>query len=162
MQHPKISWKPVLFVFIISAVMACDKSRVFEENKSIPQNSWDYTVPLSFTVDINDTIAPQNMYINVRNDGTYRFSNLFLFVNTLLPQGQHLRDTVEITLASPDGQWLGKGLGDIYANRYMFRSNFRFPQKGIYHFELIQAMRVNPLLGIMDAGIRIENAESEK
>jgi gliding motility-associated lipoprotein GldH len=98
------------------------------------------------------------MYLNVRNAGYYRFSNLFLFVNTILPQGQTLRDTVEITLSAPDGKWLGNGLGDIYDNRYLFRENFKFPQAGSYRFELIQAMRVNPLQGIMDAGIRIEKA----
>lgn len=157
MQLPKNSWKFLLIIFLAAGMLvSCDKNRVFEQNKSISQYSWDYNVPLTFTVDITDTVSTNNMYINIRNDGTYRFSNLFLFVNTVLPQGQHLRDTVEITLASPDGQWLGKGLGDIYANRYLFRENFRFPQKGTYRFELIQAMRVNPLLGIMDAGIRIE------
>lgn len=159
MQLQKNNWKAVLILLAAVVLTACDKNRVYEQNTNISQYSWDYKIPLTFSVEITDTISPNNMYINVRNDGTYRFSNLFLFVNTILPQGQHLRDTVEITLASADGQWLGKGLGDIYANRYMFRKNFRFPQKGTYKFELIQAMRVNPLLGIMDAGIRIEKAQ---
>ena len=70
-----------------------------------------------------------------------------------------MRDTVEITLAAPDGKWLGEGLGDIYDNRYLFRKAFKFPKTGEYRIELIQAMRVNPLPGIMDAGIRIEKNE---
>ncbi len=66
------------------------------------------------------------------------------------------QNEIEFLDSLTKGFELGKGLGDIYANRYLFRENFRFPQKGTYRFELIQAMRVNPLLGIMDAGIRIE------
>ena len=99
------------------------------------------------------------MYLNIRNAGFYGFSNLFLFVNTIIPGGETLRDTVEITLAAPDGKWLGEGLGDIYDNRYLFRKDFKFPKTGEYRIELIQAMRVNPLPGIMDAGIRIEKSE---
>jgi gliding motility-associated lipoprotein GldH len=150
------------FVFVIAATIlllsSCDSNRVFEENKTIRDYNWDYNLPVTFTVDIVDTLSGHNMYLNVRNAGYYRFSNLFLFVNTILPQGQTLRDTVEITLSAPDGKWLGNGLGDIYDNRYLFRENFKFPQAGSYRFELIQAMRVNPLQGIMDAGIRIEKA----
>jgi gliding motility-associated lipoprotein GldH len=143
-------FSPLVFIF------SCDSKRIFEENKSLKENSWDYNVPVVFTVTVNDTSAFHNMYLNVRNGGFYRFSNLFLFVNTRLPKGELLRDTVELTLASPEGKWLGGGLGDIYDNRLLFRKHFRFPQAGEYRFELIQAMRVNPLPGIMDAGIRIE------
>jgi gliding motility-associated lipoprotein GldH len=146
-----------LFIFGTGILFSsCDSHRIFEENKTIPSYNWDYNLPVVFTVPIEDSVKAYNMYINIRNEGNYRFSNLFLFVNTVLPQGQQLRDTVEITLAAPDGRWLGSGLGDIFSNRYLFRKNFRFPQKGQYRFELIQAMRVNPLQGIMDAGIRVE------
>lgn len=147
----------VLFVAVF--FNSCNSNRVFEENKEIPKNNWDYNTRLSFKVNIEDTVAMYNMYINVRNAGFYRFSNLFLFINTGLPNGIITRDTVEITLASPEGKWLGDGLGDIYDNRYLFRKQFKFPMAGEYTFDLIQAMRVNPLPGIMDAGIRIEKAD---
>ena len=145
----------VLFSIIISS---CDSSRVFDENKKIDKSIWSQDDPLVFLVNITDTVSAHTVYLNVRNAGVYPFSNLFLFINTRFPQGQIDRDTVEITLASPDGNWLGDGLGDIYDNRIVFHHNVRFPQKGEYRFEILQAMRVNPLPGIMDAGIRIEKA----
>lgn len=154
-----VKFKPVFFsatIFCAVFFISCNSNRVFEENKEIAKNNWDYNTPLSFKVNITDTVALHNMYINVRNAGFYRFSNLFLFVNTHLPNGITTRDTVEITLASPEGKWLGDGLGDIYDNRYLFRKQFKFPMAGDYTFDLIQGMRVNPLPGIMDAGVRIE------
>ncbi len=155
----KISFSCLGILAVAFFIYGCDSHRLFEENKTIRDYNWDYNIPVVFNVDIQDTANAHTMFINVRNAGYYRFSNLFLFVNTVLPQGQTLRDTVEITLAEPDGKWMGNGLGDIYDNRYVFRSGFRFPQKGMYRFELIQAMRVNPLQGIMDAGIRIEKTK---
>ena len=61
-----------------------------------------------------------------------------------------------MTLADDKGQWLGDGMGDIWDNRALFRERMRFPQSGLYTFEIEQAMRQNPLPQIMDVGLRIE------
>ena len=147
-----------LFVFGILLTISCDISRYFEENKVIENHEWDQNKPIVLVVPVNDTADIYNVYINIRNAGNYRFSNLYLFVNTILPGGQLQRDTLECILAAPDGRWLGDGLGDISEHRILFKQNVTFPQPGEYRFELFQAMRVNPLPGIMDAGIRIEKA----
>jgi gliding motility-associated lipoprotein GldH len=65
---------------------------------------------------------------------------------------------VELVLADERGQWMGDGMGDIWDNRIVFKKDFVFPQPGKYRFELEQAMRINPLPGIMDVGMRIERA----
>jgi len=140
---------------------SCDPNRLIDQHKTIPNNAWDNQHKLSFDVNITDTSIPYNMYLNVRNAGWYPFSNLFLFVTTRFPDGTVARDTAECTLADKDGRWLGDGLGDIWDNRILFKKNFRFPQTGQYVFELEQGMRVNPLPGIADAGIRIEKASAE-
>jgi len=153
----KIQTASIILLCVIF-FFGCDSSRVFEENKQIEKNEWDQNSPISFQVPVTDTATSYNVYINIRNAGFYRFSNLYLFINTGFPGGQLQRDTLECTLAAPDGRWLGEGLGDIWDNRILFKQGVKFPQQGEYRFELIQAMRTNPLPGIMDAGIRIEKA----
>ncbi|MFM7726495.1 MAG: gliding motility lipoprotein GldH, partial [Flavobacteriales bacterium] len=100
--------------------------------------------------------ATYNIDINLRNAGSYSFSNLFLFMNTYTPDGALARDTIELVLADDQGQWKGDGMGDIWDNRILFKKDQRFPMPGTYRFELEQAMRIDPLPGVMDAGIRIE------
>ncbi|HZI54469.1 MAG TPA: gliding motility lipoprotein GldH [Chitinophagaceae bacterium] len=154
--------KPITYIFPLCVLLifsGCDPYRVFEENKKLDNNEWDQNKPLVFQVAVQDTAIPYNVYVNVRNAGYYRFSNLYLFINSRFPGGQMQRDTLECILAAPDGRWLGEGLGDIWDNRILFKEGVRFPQMGEYRFELIQAMRINPLPGIMDAGIRIEKAK---
>lgn len=148
----------VLGVFIV-LFNACDSTRLYEENKAIEKNLWYANKPLQFQAQVPDSVQGYNVYINIRNASHYPFSNIFLFLNTTFPDGQIDRDTVEIMLASPEGKWLGDGLGDIWDNRVLFKRNVRFPMKGEYRFEFIQAMRLDPLPGIMDAGIRIERAQ---
>lgn len=109
---------------------------------------------------IEDTSASYDLYINVRNAGTYSFSNLFLFLNTYTPDGALARDTIELVLADEQGQWKGDGMGDIWDNRILFKRGQRFLLPGNYRFELEQGMRIDPLPGIMDAGVRIEKAEA--
>lgn len=146
----------VLFLFILAA---CDRNVVFEKNTVIPDNRWEMNNIVKLEADIKDTITPNNIYINVRNAGGYQFSNLYLFLNTTTPKGEESLDTIELTLADEKGRWLGDGSGDIWDNRILLKRKFRFPKAGMYHFELQQAMRINPLPQIMDVGMRIEKAQ---
>lgn len=151
----------LVLIAIIAVLLsaACDQQRVYEKNTEIPEYIWDKDHVLKFSVDISDTISVHNIYINVRNASGYQFNNLFLFVTTRAPKGGVVKDTVELTLADDNGRWLGNGLGDIWDNQIPYKKNVRFPYKGVYIFELQQAMRVTRLPFIMDAGIRIEKAK---
>ena len=135
---------------------ACDKTRVFEENKEIEKGVWDQNKKMVFSIPVDDTLSWHNIYINVRNSGNYPFSNLFLFINTQSPRGPIEADTVECRLADETGKWLGNGIGDLYDNQILFKGKVRFPVKGIYKIQMAQAMRVNPLPAIVDIGIRLE------
>jgi len=69
------------------------------------------------------------------------------------------RDTLECPLADQNGKWMGNGLGDIWDNKFLFKSNMTFQRKGTYKFIFTQAMRVDSLPLIMDAGLSIEKAK---
>lgn len=140
-------------------ITSCDTHRVFEDNKPIANSTWKQNHPILFDVAITDTIIPYNLYVNIRNSGNYQYSNLFLFVKMYFPNGQRTRDTVECTLAEPGGKWLGDGLGDIYDNQKLFKQAIKFPRKGVYKFEVEQAMRIDPLQGITDIGMRVERTQ---
>jgi gliding motility-associated lipoprotein GldH len=138
--------------------LSCDPDCVYEKNIRIPDGIWDRNNPIRFEVIIQDTITPYNLYINVRNTGLYPVSNLYLFITTTAPSGHSVKDTVEIILADEKGEWLGKGLGDIWDLQRLYKQHVRFAQKGMYLFEYEQAMRIEKLPFILDAGLRVEKA----
>lgn len=144
---------------LLMLLTACDPNRIFEENQKLENRSWDVNTPIIFNVNIDDTVSAYNMYINIRNADTYKFSNLYLFMTTTIPQHQFEKDTLQLLLADEKGKWLGSGLGDIFESRVLFKNNIRFINKGAYQFKLEQAMRINPLPGILDVGIRIEKVK---
>jgi gliding motility-associated lipoprotein GldH len=145
--------------FTVALFTACDSNRVYEKNTELPNYVWDKNNKLRFDVNIQDSVSFHNIYINVRNASSYQYSNLFLFVLTRSPKGDVLKDTVELTLANDKGEWLGEGLGDIWDIQIPYKTNIRFPVKGIYTIQLEQGMRHEKLPFIMDAGIRVERAK---
>lgn len=146
----------ILTGLLLVLLSSCNNDRVFEESIKIDQGQWHSDNILGFSTVISDTLCGYNMYIDVRNDISYSYSNLYLFMNTIFPNGTITRDTIECMLAGYDGKWLGSGSGNVRFNRFLFQPNIRFPVAGSYRFELEQAMRVEELKGILDIGIRID------
>ena len=146
-------------LFMLLFFTSCDDKRIFEENRAIPETGWDSSNVVKFDVDIKDPATAANFYVNVRNADGYPYSNLYLFVKTKFPNGKQSNDTLECMLADEKGKWIGKGVGDIYDNQIPFKKNVRFPEAGIYSFEIAQGMRTANIPLIMDVGLRIEKAE---
>ena len=145
----------IILLFTLS-FSSCDQNRIFEENIDIPRAAWEKANKLKFEVAITDTITPCNLFINIRNSSNYQFSNIYMFVDITFPNGKIYRDTVEGRLADVNGQWTGSGLGDIWDNKIPYKQSVRFPQTGKYIFEIEQAMRMDTLEDILDAGLRLE------
>jgi len=134
---------------------ACRDAFFYEDNATIPGESWEYGHIPDFEVHIADTSARYDVFVRVRHTSGYAFSNLFLLLHE---KGPGLRDTAfrhEITLAEPDGRWTGTGAGSLFQNRVLAKENFTFPDTGIYRFGLEQNMRVNPLKGVADVGLKL-------
>lgn len=146
----------ITLFFICLMTVSCDKKEVFDENQKISDNVWDADEKISFDVPITDTITAHNFYVNVRNSDGYPYSNIYIFITTVFPNGKSSRDTLECILADETGKWLGDGLGDIWDNQILFKKHVRFPLSGKYTFIMEQAMRTEHLPLIMDVGLRIE------
>lgn len=151
--------KIVFFLAIVFSIYSCDSSRVFEENKHIPDGVWVNKILAEFEFEITDTSSLHNIYLNIRHNTDYQYSNLFLFVDSYYPNGSHSRDTIECLLADVDGRWFGKGLGKIKENQILLNQAVYFPLRGQYKFSFEQAMREKELPGIEDIGVRIEKMQ---
>lgn len=152
----------ILFVGLsLMLISACDKNQVFEAYKKIPQSGWHKDSLMVFNVPITDTLHNNNLFINIRNNINYKYSNLWLFVEIDQPGGIAVTDTFELLLASPSGKWLGEGFGGIKTRQVIFRSGVYFPVPGDYKINIKQGMREETLEGITDIGFRVEQISSK-
>lgn len=114
-----------------------------------------------------DSIQPHNLFVTIRNDNRYPYSNIFLITEMQFPEGKILTDTLEYEMAAPDGSWLGDGFGDIKESKLWYREGVRFRESGTYTFTIRHASRKNGnvtgdarLEGITEVGLRIEKQEN--
>lgn len=160
-----MKWNPdkinfLLILMFALLFVACDKNRIYEENRVVDKGIWNIDNRIRFETTISDTNLRYNVFLNVRNSMQYPYSNIYLFLDTRFPDGRIARDTIDCMLADYDGRWLGTGVGSVKFNQFLFQQGVSFPQKGTYRFDIQQAMRVNDLIGIHDIGIRIEKESS--
>lgn len=152
-QHIKAIW---IIAFAIFLTACGNGSRDFDERKIIPEAKWAMENRVPFDVTVEDTVSVYTFGMSLRHMENYRYSNLYVFLHTTWPNGKVTHDTIPCNLATPEGQWIGKGSGSMRSLRIPLNPRMRFPLPGIYHFEIEQAMRDPVLQGISDVGLFIE------
>ena len=150
------SGKRVSLIVGLALALAACTSPSFNRRTVIPDAEWPVENRVSFDVPIDDTINGYVFGMELRHLENYRYSNLFVFLHTTFPNGNITHDTIEFTLATPEGLWIGKGSGSMRDLRIPLNEALRFPLVGTYHFEIEQAMREPVLKGISDIGIFVE------
>ena len=101
------------------------------------------------------------MFINIRNNKDYPFSNLYLITELNFPNGDKIIDTLQYEMSDKTGHFLGKGFTDIKENKLFYKEKKCFLESGKYLFNIRQAMRKNgevnsiPFLqGVQDVGFK--------
>ncbi|MHA7942529.1 gliding motility lipoprotein GldH [Formosa sp. 3Alg 14/1] len=153
----------VLFCLSILFVFAsCDSGHMFDAYKSVP-GAWNKDNVVQFDFTPPDTTNAYNLFVNIRNNNDYKYSNLFLIVDLEFPHGKSLTDTLEYKMAKPNGEFLGAGAGSIKENKLWYKEGFILNESGQYKVKIQHAMRENGkvngvinLEGITDVGFRIE------
>ena len=159
MKHRRMLCYLSACLFAMGFCGCSDPGAVIDNNTALPNKVWPYNNRVGYNFKIDDAGARYNFYINLRVTGDYKYSNLFVLVSDPVKKGAVAR--YELKLAQPDGQWLGKGSGNLYSFRIPFKSNYKFPAAGIYHIRIEQNMRDNPLHNVSDVGLRVEKAPSQ-
>jgi gliding motility-associated lipoprotein GldH len=136
-----------------------DPRTVIDTNTAINGYNWSYVNKVKFDCKIDDENAAYNLYLNLRVTDNYKYSNLFLLISESSPGNKARLTRYEVKLATHEGEWLGKGSGNLYSYQVPFKTNYKFPAKGNYHFEIEQNMRDNPLHEVSDVGLRVEKVK---
>jgi gliding motility-associated lipoprotein GldH len=156
----KIVLKLAALLFIL---VSCDSKGIYDEYTSINGGKWNINDPITYKFEVKDTLAKRNLFINIRNNNKYEYSNLFLITKMSFPDGNRIIDTLEYDMADKNGVFLGKGFSELKENKLFYKEQILFPIQGTYTLNIFQAMRkggevngINELEGIVNVGFRIE------
>ena len=154
--------QPIFFSSILAVLLlaGCTTMDVFEKNAEIPKHEWSYSLQPEIDFTITDTVTPYNVFVTLRHTDAYAYKNIWLYISTRQPgDSTFQKERFELTLQNQNGEWIGTGMSDIWEVRYPLFNNLRFTKQGNYTIRLQQTMRDNPLLHVMNAGVRIEKAK---
>jgi gliding motility-associated lipoprotein GldH len=148
--------------FLHSAVVAtfsillhsCTTIDLYEKTVNIPEHAWKSNFKPAFDFTIKDTNSLYSIFLVLRHNEKYNFSNIYLNLYVKGPgQDTAMKIQKDLTLATNEKGWLGSGMDDIYEHRIELAA----PQSlkaGNYTLE--QIMREDPLENVLNAGIRLE------
>lgn len=149
----------IILAILICGFFSCRQINVYEFNTNIPDQQWNRNFSVSGSFKITDTTSSYSLYLVLRHLDAYKYDNIWLNVGLAGPGDSLFHQKVNLTLANDANGWEGSGMNDIWEVRKILNGQPRkFIKGGVYHFNISQIMRDNPLPGILSAGLRVEKA----
>ena len=84
--------KAMTFALLLLCLAGCG-SRGFDQRVVIPEAKWEVENRIPFDVTVNDTLGIYSFGMSLRHLENYRYSNLYVFLHTTLPNGNVMNDT---------------------------------------------------------------------
>jgi gliding motility-associated lipoprotein GldH len=141
-------------------LLACKPSPQYQEHYTVQNAQWASSFQPQFKFEITDTASAYQLFLLIRHTDAYPFSNIWINMDSKGPHDSSYRKLrVEVPLAASNGQWLGRGMGEIWEQRAAINSLQMpafFPHKGLYTVRLTQDMRRDPLPEVLTVGLRLE------
>ncbi len=145
-------------LILLAMLFSCTDHNMYHHYESIKSSAWNEHEAYLFDVEVSDTLSVYDVFIEIRNNDSYPYENLWLFVSFETPWNNRRKDTLDCRLADPYGQWFGKGFSQ-YTLSVPYEKSVVFPRSGTYSYTIRQGMREEKLKGITDIGVRISPAQ---
>ena len=146
---------PVTFILYLSSCTTVD---LYEKNVSIPRHEWRSSFKPEFSFTITDTVSLYQLLLVLRHNERYNFNNIWINLYSQPPGDTLHKAAYELQLATNEQGWLASGMDDIYEHRLKLTDNIML-KRGEYKFIVENIMREDPLLNVMNVGIRLEKVK---
>ena len=150
-------------LLLIVGLSSCSQQVSFTSYHSLGSEGMSATPYVFELHDFQVSNTPQNLFIRLRNDNSYAFTNIFLICSLKAGEDIVFQDNLEYAMAAPDGSWLGKGFTEVKESKLWWKEAVVFPSEKPLVAEISQAMRnngsaegVSSLEGIVSVGFSIE------
>jgi gliding motility-associated lipoprotein GldH len=147
---------------------SCTTIDLYEKVVPVPGHQWQSSFKPQFSFIIKDTTVPYQAYVILRHNNKYRYNNIWISLLAAAATDTAQKLSLELPLANKEG-WLGTGMDDVFEHRVriggeieklgfvkMGAEGFYFTRPGEYNFTLEQIMRDDPLLEVLNVGLRLE------
>jgi gliding motility-associated lipoprotein GldH len=155
------------FYFLLFTLVSCSSIDLYEKTAITPGLKWESKFKPSFTFTIKDTNAFYSVFLVFRHNEKYNYNNLFFNLSYRAPGDSLRTQRFEERLADNEKgfQLNAVAMDDIYEHRIDITKKLtgqdaaRFTKPGNYTFTLEHIMREDPLMNVMNVGLRVEKKQ---
>ena len=156
----------LITISLLSSSCSQPQSAAYQKQVGVPGAKWTYEFQPEFTFEISDTGDQYKVFLIFRYDAAFEYSNIWLRLKTKRPGDTtyNIGNRIETVLIAHDGSRLGNDVGGIYEYKVQLspKTDFEpFEKTGRYTIKLEQIMRKNPLVGLINIGVRVERLSTK-
>ncbi|MFT5858258.1 MAG: gliding motility-associated lipoprotein GldH [Flavobacteriaceae bacterium] len=149
-----------LFLALGLLLFSCGEVPLFEEVYSFEEREWGQDVKPSYEVEIDDIDKSYDFTLSLRTSTDYAYSNLWVFMKTITPDGATAREPFEIQVTNDDGSWVGEKSGSVVTTKLYFKER-KLPMKGKYKFIIEQGITQSKIGDVHDLTFQVDEAKKE-
>ncbi len=146
------------FIFLVFFVMACGPKVIYEDTQTLPE-PWSYDKGITFQYEIKDTTIAYDLILTIEHLVDFGYENVYVSAQTIFPDKTKISNPVSLQLATEMGTWLGKCDSKKCTTEIVISPQAYFKNLGIYSLMLQQYSRSDSLRGILELGLRIQEAQ---
>jgi len=155
-------YSSIALLFFLTIISCDDKNYILNQSQQIEKEAWLYKDELTYNFDIQDTTKVYNLYLEIDHTTDYSYQNLYLKLHTDFPSGKKMEQKVSFELADKYGQWYGDCGSTSCALLVDLQKGTYFKEVGKHTITLEQYMRKNPIEGIKQLALKVEDTGTIK
>lgn len=151
-----------LLILVLSTVLfSCGEQPFYEKVVAFDDREWSLDEKPSYIVDVKDVSKEYDFTLSLRTSTDYKYSNLWIFMKTITPDGTVAREPFEIVITNDDGSWVGEKSGSVVTTPLYFRSR-KLPKAGEYTFVIEQGITESKVDEVHDLTFRVDESKPEQ
>lgn len=145
----------LVVIFMVACLGACTSRQAsYSDFKHISPSGWTHEEPYYFTPEYADSSKTYDIYIALRHEDDFLYSDVNFVVDFIHSNGEMERHNLDIVLSDRNGNWSGSGFGALYQMTMLVKQGVKAGE--IPKVVVWQGMKCDTLTQITDIGIMIK------
>ncbi len=149
-------FKYLTFLFVL-LLFGCGPDYILDQKYDIEKSEWTYADTLNFEVDIQDSLKIYNIHLKIEHSTEFPKQNMYIMIHTQFPSGERISEKLSVELANLGGGWYGDCNSEWCQFSLPIQEGAFFNAIGKHTFTLEQYMRIDPVPGIKNISLKIED-----
>ena len=150
------TFKFIVIFSVLITISSC--SDTYRDYQKVNDMQWYRTDVKTFELDIPKD-GNYDLYFAMRHSSGYPFRNIGVKIEQITPEGNELSQEVDLSVVNEKDEYKGEVIGMLWDIEDVFSENTPL-KKGKYTFKISHIMNSDPVILVIDIGLKIRKAGS--